>query len=177
MDKYGADIVNSITLIEPSEIALKRAALHCKQYNSEIIINTICKKLDDLVSADFTIDSSFSTIHLMSNILDIDDYNLVKLIELTHNIQRGHNYYVCVSPYIDDIKSNKIDTFKKSFEEFNKYNLIHDKCNTKSGIYWSCNTKFNDPRTHHNGKYCCKTSINGCDNRWTRVLKVFEVYI
>ncbi len=69
IEKYSAETINSVTLIEPSEIAIKRASLHIKKYNPEISIKTICKKLDDLTEQDIKKSSADTTIHLFSNIL------------------------------------------------------------------------------------------------------------
>ena len=43
LEKYGNESVNHITLIEPSKIALERAALHCKKYSSEVSIEQSVK--------------------------------------------------------------------------------------------------------------------------------------
>jgi hypothetical protein len=54
------------------------------------------------------------TIHLFSNILDIDDYSQKHLIQLIESTMSGKNYFVCASPYIDEIKTEKVDESYKS---------------------------------------------------------------
>lgn len=172
LEKYGDKNINHITLIEPSEISLKRAALHCNKYCHEIQINTICKKLDDLEENDFTIPQSDITIHLFSNILDIDDYSLNELIKLIENTQTGESYFVCVSPHIDTIKTERLETFKRHFEYSNSFKLLLNITNTKSlsNEFWCCNNTFKE-------NTCYKHPKNGCNNKWTRVIIVFRTYL
>ncbi len=172
IEKYGVNIVNNITLIEPSEKAIKRASLHIKKYNSAISIKTICKKLDDLTEQDLKKSSIDTTIHLFSNILDIDDYKQSHLIDLIETTQSNTNYFVCVSPWINDyIKMEKIESFKRYFEK--KYaltfQLLKEKSNGKIGTYWKCNNH-NNLCDDHSQKI-----IGYCNSKWTRIIKVFKV--
>jgi hypothetical protein len=145
--------INSIQLIEPSELALKRAALHIAKFNGNEQISTINKDLDSLVDSDFDFLNLKSQVHLhlFSNILDIDLFSLSKLIELLKAKFIGNNYFVCVSPYVTDVKTNRIDRFVKSFSG-NDYFEIIKSINNKKGE-WPLN------------------------NNWTRVLRVFKVLI
>lgn len=181
LEKYGADRVNQITLIEPSELALRRAALHVKKYDSTIALRTVCKKLDDLEQSDFTGTPTDITAHLFSNILDIDDYSQQRLIKLVESIQSGQNYFVCVSPYIDEIKTERLESFRRYFESnYETFRLLLDI--TDSGrledTFWCCNNTYKHNSVSH-GSYpnCCSPIINGCGNKWTRAIKVFEVLL
>jgi hypothetical protein len=170
LEKYGIENINHITLIEPSEIALKRAALHCKKYHPEILLKTICKRLDELDTTDFPNEQIKITIHLFSNILDIDDYSQKHLIQLIKSTQSGKNYFVCVSPHIDAIKTERLESFKRHFENNNSFDLLLDITNTKSTSdeFWCCNNTFKE--------FTCFDHLeNGCSNKWTRVIKVFKV--
>jgi hypothetical protein len=169
LEKYGNEIVNHITLIEPSEIALKRAALHCKKYCPEILLKTICKKLDELKEDDFNLLQSNITIHFFSNILDIDDYFQSHLIELIEEIRTGQNYFVCVSPHIDAIKTERLESFKRHFEKnYNSFELLLEVANNKSNEFWCCNNSYKND-------VCLEHPENGCNNKWTRVIKVFSI--
>ncbi|GHT02475.1 hypothetical protein FACS189440_15850 [Bacteroidia bacterium] len=173
LEKYGTANANHITLIEPSEIALKRAALHCKKSNSDVSLKTICKKLDDLEESDFNLPQSNITIHLFSNILDIDGYSQSHLIELIEKTQSGQNYFVCASPYIDAIKTERLESFKRHFEsKFDSFELLLDITNTKSPSdeFWCCNNSFKECS-------CPEHTENGCNNKWTRVIKVLKVIL
>jgi hypothetical protein len=63
--------VRRITLIEPSYIALARAALHSSLLfpNAEIV--TINKGFDDLTVSDIEVDTNIPTLHIFSNVLDM----------------------------------------------------------------------------------------------------------
>jgi hypothetical protein len=172
LEKYGNENINHITLIEPSELALKRAALHCKKYYPEISLKTIRKKLDDLIENDFNSFQSDATIHLFSNILDIDGYSQNHLIELIEQIQAGDNYFVCASPYIDAIKTERLESFKRHFENNDSFELLLDIQNSKNPTddYWNCNNNYKNCR-------CIEHEECGCHNQWTRVIKVFKVIL
>ncbi len=140
--------INQITLIEPSEIALKRGALHIRKYLPNVNLATINKDLDSLTDTDFH-NNNATYLHFFSNILDIDLFSLTALIQRLENNFKGTNYFVCVSPYINDIKTNRLDTFMKSFsdkENFEKFISLSNKTGE-----WT--------------------------NGWTRVVRVFKADI
>jgi len=110
----------SFTLIEPGKLALERAALNVKcfhkEYSSGVFsCRTIHKDFDSLNLYDVCTNSEIK-IHLFSNTLDIiGRYNQNNLMNLIKKTQKGLNYFVCVSPYQDDERRNKIDNFVFSF--------------------------------------------------------------
>lgn len=107
-----------ITLNEPSLVALKRGAAHIRFFNPNVEILTINKHLDHLSPVDFS-DNSNVKLHLFSNILDITDYSTKQLANLIKERFKGENYFVIISPKINDLKTNRIDSFVKEFESFN----------------------------------------------------------
>jgi len=171
-EKYSAKIIQNISLIEPSELALKRAALHVKKYNQNISIKTICKKIDELEESDFTDGLAEITVHLFSNILDIDDYSQTHLLDLIESTQSGANYFVCASPYIDEIKTERLESFKRHFEsKYEKFETLLDIRNSKNSNnkYWNCNNNFKGRKCYNHSDEC------GCFEKWTRVIIVFKV--
>lgn len=176
IEKYGESSVNNVVLIEPSEIVIKRAALHCLKFAPKASIRTICKKLNDVEHADIKLNFNVPTIHLFSNILDIDGYNTSQLLNLiTANLSKI-NYFVCVSPYIDEIKTSRLNSFMKYFHKYPTFILYHDIENTKHSKYWLCNNAFQKKCfSHGDSQFCEEYGINGCINKWTRVLKIFSV--
>lgn len=139
--------VEHITLIEPSTICLRRAALHVlKSYSiNEKNISTINKYLDDLTSQDIYTNDGNIKVHLFSNILDMadDKFSLNGLVDLIKNKFSGVNYFICVSPYIDDSVPERFNTFSDSFD-----NVILGNIAFQSGNWI---------------------------NNWTIVLRVFKV--
>lgn len=140
---------NHITLIEPSELALKRGSLHVKKYFPNIEIETINKDLDSLRIEDFINNHNKTKFHLFSNILDIDLFSLTDLIKRIESKFKGVNYFVCVSPYVNDLKTNRIDTFVKNFSESEHFVELKS-INNKKGEW---------------------------KNNWTRVMRVFKTKI
>ena len=108
--------IKKIKLNEPSEIALKRGALHIKTFDSNIDIQTIHKDLNSLQVDDFKSNNDNVKLHLFSNILDIDNYSTKQLADLIKKKFTGLNYVVIISPKITDLKTNRIDSFIKEFE-------------------------------------------------------------
>lgn len=142
--------IENITLIEPSEIAIKRGTLHLKKINSNTNITTINKDLDKLENSDLIKDNNVK-LHLFSNILDIDFFSMAKLLDIISSNYKGENYFICVSPYITDLKKNRIDSFVNYFQKHDKFEMIK-----------SINNKENN--------WCSYGSPS-----WSRVLRIFKV--
>jgi hypothetical protein len=148
-DFYKNNKIKNVALIEPSKLAIKRGALHVRKYDSDVKINTINKDLDSLNNYDLSNLGSEINIHFFSNILDID---LFSLRQLTKNIEdnfKGINIFVCVSPYITDLKTNRLDTFMSYFMKRNNFK-IHFSINNRVGEW---------------------------KNNWSRVTRVFSLNI
>ena len=72
-------ICSKIKLIEPSSLALNRAKKVLQYYSPNTKIVDINKKLDDLDTKDLETNKNLGKIHLFSNILDIDGFDIAKL--------------------------------------------------------------------------------------------------
>jgi hypothetical protein len=132
--------LDKITLIEPSEIAIKRASLHVKKFNSDCQIITLNKDLDSLLDVDFDSDVNNIKIHLFSNILDIDLFSMNNLISLIKNNFKGNNIFICVSPFVSQLKTERIDGFVNSFSNLSKFDLktnISERNGEWLGTNWS----------------------------------------
>lgn len=120
--------VAKIVLIEPSTMCLRRAALHVlKSYRiNENNISTINKYLDDLILQDIYTEQQNIKVHLFSNILDMagDNFDLNRLTNLIRNRFSGVNYFICVSPYIDNSVPEKFDKFLNSFDNVSELGRI-----------------------------------------------------
>ena len=147
--KNNINMFNSVTLIEPSELALKRASLHVKKFNKSIDILTINKYFDSLTKEDFTQDNYTVKVHLFSNILDIDLFSLTQLVGLIKKTFEGENYFVCASPFVHTLKTSRLNSFVKSFSTNNNFNHIKEINEQKDE--WI--------------------------NSWTRVIRIFKVDI
>lgn len=151
LNQINANVsIGNITLIEPSEIALKRASLHVQKLSKQSNIKTVNKDLDRLVNKDFEIYSSNTKIHLFSNILDIDLFSMTTLIQNIKNNFNGLNYFICVSPYISVAKTQRIENFVDAFKNPIDFDLINEITELK-GEWRGTN--------------------------WTRVIRVFKMII
>lgn len=156
--------VKAITLIEPSEMCLKRAALHASVFFPNAKIKTANKSFDELVKNDICCEEDTPTLHILSNVLDMLSFDLKKLSKLVKDCLKGYNQFVCVGPYFNSVvKDNRMTDFasqisgKISYETFDKRELNPEKD-------WTCSVLL-----CANGTISIKTNIIklDCD-------KVFE---
>jgi len=167
--------INKLTLIEPSELSLRRASLHITRANHDIPFRTICKGFNDLNDEDVLTQGERIKIHLFSNVLDIDEerflqQNLIRLIEDT---QEGINYFICISPYITDEKADRVNAFKRHLEDkYETFKSIYEIVNSgrMDANYWNCNNNYNG-----NMNVYCRHPECGCDNKWTRIINIFRL--
>jgi hypothetical protein len=137
--------IKNVLLIEPSSVALNRAELHVRHFDSSIRITTINKGFDAITPMDLSISTDTPIIHLFSNILDYEGYDLSHLENLVETKFTKRNYFVCSSPYINETKAARLYSFEQTFSRKNNY-------------------------THYYGI----DSIAGTWQRdWTRVIRVF----
>lgn len=85
-DNLGLDFVKrveSVVLIEHSEVALERAKaiLECYLSVSGRPVVSIQKKLDDLTAEELASIEAVNNIHILSNVLDIESFNHFNLLE------------------------------------------------------------------------------------------------
>lgn len=174
MERINIGNIHKVTLIEPSDIALKRASLHVNSLGVNTSkINTICKYINDITSADIQCTEATVKIHLFSNILDIPSVSLTYLKQLITAISKGVNYFICVSPYERPEKAQRLEQFKQNFTGYRQFILLKDAISTKDpNTYWMCNQYFKY-------NYFCHNHPHNCNGRfqWTRTIKVFSNYI
>lgn len=100
--------IKSIHLVEPSAAAVKRACDVIECMDADISVATTTKVFDKLQQADFT-PSEAIKLHLFSNILDVDSFDLARFIHLFQQCFSGTNYFVCVGPYYSN--NRRVDEF------------------------------------------------------------------
>lgn len=158
-----AQEVRRITLIEPSEIALKRAALHASCFfpNAEII--TINKGFDDLVVDDLCIDDEMPTLHIFSNVLDLAEeyFNLKSFAYLLEHCLRGENQFICIEPYFE--YDEKDDCLYKFFKLLDVDELYYSEAFVKGsfvvGKDWTCHIAMADKYIHC-GEVCITPDLS-----------------
>jgi ribosomal protein RSM22 (predicted rRNA methylase) len=143
--------INSVTLIEPSEIALKRAALHIKKLDGITDITTVHKDMDSLTGEDLINRHDDVKFHLLSNIIDVDYFSLAQLIALIKETFSGVNYFICASPYIDELKLSRMNSFCDAFAAHQNFEMF-SRVNNKKGEW-----------------------VGESIGDWTRMIRVFKV--
>ena len=130
--------VTRITLIEPSPLALSRAELLCSCFYPEAEIVAVNKRFDDLTSVDIKASSEVLTLHLFSNILDVESYNLQHLIQIISNLPSEKSEYVIVSPIQNTLRTQRLKTFATNLGGFIYYENYLDKRQLDQEKDWTC---------------------------------------
>ena len=127
--------ISNLCLIEPSKLALERGLLHIDILKQkEYAIRAINSDIDCIKQSDLMFDNDYKTLHLFSNILDMDSFKLNN--DLLQNISstfKNDNLFVCVSPNINDRRNNRLDLFYNYFNENFNTHLISARDNDVNG--------------------------------------------
>jgi TPR repeat protein len=118
--------VAEIILIEPSEKCLARAALHSKVFYPTSEITTIKKYINDLTKQDISNKSYLPTLHIFSNVLDIEDINLEYLADTINNTMDNivYNQFLCVGPYFGlSDKTTRLHSLSNLISNINQDNI------------------------------------------------------
>lgn len=175
MEKINIENIERVTLIEPSDLAIKRASLHVYSLgiNDTSKISTVCKYVNDITSVDLISTATTTKIHLFSNILDISSVSITYLKELITEKFKGLNYFICVSPYERLEKAERLEQFSQNFINYKNFSLLRNLISTKDpDTYWQCNHYFKN-------RYCCPNHPHRCNGKeqWSCIIKVFSVCI
>lgn len=139
--KGSSQQVRRVVLIEPSEIALKRAALHVSRFFPQAEIVTCLKGFDDLEEDDLCVDEEIPTLHILSNVIDLaDDYfNLERFVGLINQCSIGENHYLCIEPYFDyEKKDKRFEFFIELLDAEAYYSKTFSKGTFVEGHDWTC---------------------------------------
>ena len=93
--------VKRITLIDPTPRCLERAALHARVCFPGAELRTICKYTDELQTADTASDAKLHTLHIFSQIADMEVPSIAHLADTICAGLRGPNYFACVTPFCE----------------------------------------------------------------------------
>jgi len=122
--------IRRITLIEPSQEALRRALLHTKIFlKDKATVNEICEFFEDIRSEQIQSKLGLPVIHIFSNILDIAKINLKHLANIIAGAVVSKNYMVCVGPL--NPTNRRIDAFYNYFNVPKLYSVEDSYFNSK----------------------------------------------
>jgi len=132
--------VKKYFLIEPSLPAITRAGTHIQHFHPTASITYINKSINDLTPTDISSMNNSRKIHIFSNILDIDEILLSNLTKFLKENSKGSNCFICVSPYRNSAKTERINSFVKGFQNNAAFNLIAELSHQKGNWInnWSC---------------------------------------
>ena len=130
--------VHSITLIEPSAVALSRAELLCNCFFPEATITAIQKGFDELLEDDIRIDTDCPTLHLFSNILDVESYDITPLANKIKSSCQGDNDFVIVSPMQNARRISRLSEFVDFLGVDCYFRKCLDKQQLREDKDWTC---------------------------------------
>lgn len=131
--------INTITLIEPSEMCLKRASLHVSEFFPDVEIETVNKTFDEIDENDIYCDEDVPTLHILSNVLDMLCFDIDKFANLLNGCLKGNNQFVCVGPYFNyPDKDERMDDFCSYLNGETNYSEILDKFELNDDKSWTC---------------------------------------
>ena len=115
--------IKRVTLVEPSVAAIERAKIHVSAYlNNNVKIRSVNKYLDN-INKNEIVSKNPITIHLFSNILDVNSFNLHLLYKNIVSNLEGCHYMFCVSPL--NPNNHRVDSFYEYFG--NPETFLNDK--------------------------------------------------
>lgn len=131
--------IKAVSLIEPSEICLKRAALNTSVFLPTTKIITVNKAFDGLGENDIYSDKKTPTLHILSNVLDVLDFDLEELAKTIKKGIFGFNQFVCVGPYFNFTdKDDRMEEFCSYLDGTINYTDVFDKYELNDDKSWTC---------------------------------------
>ena len=112
--------VEEIVLIEPSGLALDRAAFLVEKHSAWHGTNSPnISKLNGFLTRDTLAGRSFEgpTLHMFSNVLDMEEVDLDELSELIQTAFSGEQMMILVSPHISRVRALRLLSFQNQFAE------------------------------------------------------------
>lgn len=107
-ENHIAPNIKQIYLVDPSSAATKRASDVINCFNPTYNVGIIIKDFDSLEASDFK-RTNIRKVHLFSNILDVEAFDLAKFIHLFQQVFGSENYFICVGPYYSN--NRRVDEF------------------------------------------------------------------
>lgn len=130
--------ITKIILIEPSSLALSRAELLCSCFYPNADIVAVNKSFDNLNDKDIEVSPNVLTLHIFSNILDVESYNLQHLIQIVSNLKSKKNELVIVSPIVNEVRTQRLKTFADNFNGHIYYENYLGKRQLDEEKDWTC---------------------------------------
>jgi len=119
-------------------MALSRASLLCSHFYPNAEIATVNKDFENLTENDIELSSSIPTIHLFSNILDVESYEIEIFAQLVKTISYDDNEYVIVSPIQNANRMKRLKDFVNILDNNQYFEQYLDKREFRGDKDWTC---------------------------------------
>lgn len=138
---YGS--ITDITLIEPSGCCLNQAYAFIEWSIPDVMISTIMKEEVDIQPKEICVQEN-TIIHLLSNIVDMPQFNGAGIRKYLKSASRCRNIIVIVSPfYQEEGRGKRMDIFVDTLKDFHKiYSFQKHKDDWKEN--YSCQIRILD---------------------------------
>ncbi len=130
--------VKRITLLEPSSMALSRTELLCSKFYPDAEIMAVNKPFDELTNDDLILSNNIPTVHLFSNILDVESYDLNHFTQIIKEQSTRDNEYIIVSPLSSAQRVQRLKKFVSSIQKNTYFEQYLDKRQLHSEKDWTC---------------------------------------
>lgn len=169
-NKKFAPNIASLTLIDQSKNSLNRAEYFCRRIHGEDLkINCIVSDLNKLDPKEIPQSNSPITIHLFSNILDVEGLDIAHIAKCVEAANGKRNLIISVSPFIYEKRNAALGVFKTYFKDQYKnrfQDISYRKCR-KHGECKKCNPYFQS-------KLCSQIFL---ESRFARHEMIYEFYL
>ena len=109
--KFNNNKIKDFTLIEPSRHCLSMAATYLNDCQGNFSVYSIPQKEEDIEINDFILAGEI-IVHLLSNVVDMTEFEADNIIELIKQKTQKKHLLVCVSPfYPEDGRGKRMDEF------------------------------------------------------------------
>lgn len=137
--------IRRITLIDPSEIAVKRAGLHTQLVFPDTVIHVVCKELKELNTEDILSGTEIIKLHLLMDIPSLSAETINHLSNVIKTNIKGLNYFICISPYYKESANllEHLDTFIEIMNPDQKFRYSEDMDINQlvPGKPWTCSLR------------------------------------
>ena len=117
-EKFDNNKIKDITLIEPSRHCLSMATTYLNGCRGDFNVYSMSEKEEDVDPKDFILEGEI-IVHLLSNVVDIPEFEGEKIIELIKHKSQKKHLLICVSPFYPEAgRGKRMDEFEDKLAGF-----------------------------------------------------------
>lgn len=109
--RISTGFIEDFTLVEPSKLSLRQCIKHVSAFFTNSLMTPIAKE-DSLLTEDDIKPRKHTVLHILSNVIDLGDFDGRNIANLLANDLSHNNIVICVSPfYQDKTRGKKMHAF------------------------------------------------------------------